>query len=118
MTVDRAPRVDAAILGRWLDENDAPGHGELPMLKVLTGGSQNTLLLITRGDQRMVLRMPGARADQARLDGLRREMRLVRALKGTDVPHAELIGADDSGGRGGCTVLRHEGSQRLEPGWW
>ena len=45
----------------------------------------------------MVLRMPGARADAARIDGLLREIRLVRALSGTDVPHAELIAADDTG---------------------
>ena len=41
--------------------------------------------------------MPGARADAARIDGLLREIRLVRALSGTDVPHAELIAADDTG---------------------
>ena len=45
----------------------------------------------------MVLRMPGARADAARIDGLLREIRLVRALSGTDVPHAALIAADDTG---------------------
>ena len=44
-----------------------------------------------------MLRMPGARADAARIDGLLREIRLVRALSGTDVPHAELIAADDTG---------------------
>ncbi len=45
----------------------------------------------------MVLRMPGPRADAARIDGLLREIRLVRALGGTDVPHAELIAANDAG---------------------
>src|ERR1700741_4860425 len=89
--------LDAVALGRWLDANDAPGDGEEPVLEQLSGGSQNTLYLIERGDQRMVLRMPGARADAARVDGLLREIRLVRALSGTDVPHAALIAADDSG---------------------
>ena len=78
--------LDAEVLGRWLDANDAPGDGELPVLEQLSGGSQNTLYLIHRGDERMVLRMPGARADAARIDGLLREIRLVRALGGTDVP--------------------------------
>ncbi|MGB7870800.1 MAG: acyl-CoA dehydrogenase, partial [Mycobacterium sp.] len=86
--------VDAGVLGRWLDANDAPGTGEEPILEQLSGGSQNTLYLIQRGDERMVLRMPGARADAARIDGLLREIRLVRALRGTDVPHAELIAAN------------------------
>jgi aminoglycoside phosphotransferase (APT) family kinase protein len=89
--------LDAVVLGRWLDANAAPGDGEEPVLEQLSGGSQNTLYLIHRGDHRMVLRMPGARADAARIDGLLREIRLVRALGGTDVPHAELIAANDAG---------------------
>ena len=90
-------QLDADVLGRWLDANGAPGDGEEPVLEQLNGGSQNTLYLIQRGGQRMVLRMPGARADAARIDGLLREIRLVRALAGTDVPHAELIAANDAG---------------------
>jgi aminoglycoside phosphotransferase (APT) family kinase protein len=91
------PRLDPDVLGRWLDTHNAPGDGEEPVLEQLGGGSQNTLYLIRRGGERMVLRMPGARADAARIDGLLREIRLVRALSGTDVPHAELIAADDAG---------------------
>lgn len=90
-------RLDPAALGRWLDAHGAPGDGELPQLERLSGGSQNALYRVRRGDTPMVLRMPGARADAARLDGLRREIRLVRALSGTDVPHAALIAADDAG---------------------
>ncbi|GLE53942.1 phosphotransferase family protein [Mycobacterium montefiorense] len=97
MTTAGGTPLDPGVLGRWLDANDAPGGGEEPSLEQLKGGSQNTLYLIARGSERMVLRMPGARADAARIDGLLREIRLVRALSGTDVPHAELIAADDSG---------------------
>jgi aminoglycoside phosphotransferase (APT) family kinase protein len=89
--------IDTAALGRWLDAQRAPGDGEQPVLSPLTGGSQNTLFSVERGGERMVIRMPGPRADAARLDGLLREIRLVRALKGTDVPHAELIAADETG---------------------
>jgi aminoglycoside phosphotransferase (APT) family kinase protein len=89
-------QLDPGVLGRWLDANDAPGSGEEPLLEQLKGGSQNTLYLIQRGPERMVLRMPGPRADAARIDGLLREIRLVRALSGTDVPHAGLIAADDT----------------------
>lgn len=89
--------LDVVTLGRWLDAHDAPGDGELPELEPLSGGSQNTLYRVRRGDTPMVLRMPGARADAARIDGLRREIRLMRALSGTDVPHASLIAADDTG---------------------
>ncbi len=55
--------LDAGVLGRWLDANDVPAAGEEPALKPLSGGSQNTLYLVERGGERMVLRMPGARAD-------------------------------------------------------
>ena len=97
MPADTGTVPDTDVLGRWLDTKSAPGQGEEPRLELLTGGSQNTLYLVHRGDQRMVLRMPGPRADAARLDGLLREIRLVRGLAGTDVPHAELIAADDTG---------------------
>ncbi|OBG40482.1 phosphotransferase family protein [Mycolicibacter heraklionensis] len=100
MADGQAALLDSALLGRWLDAHgapDSPGQGELPLLESLSGGSQNTLYRVRRGEATMVLRMPGARADSARIDGLRREIRLVRALAGTDVPHAQLIAADDSG---------------------
>ncbi|MDT5260872.1 MAG: hypothetical protein QOD10_5952, partial [Mycobacterium sp.] len=97
MSTASETQLDPGVLGHWLDANGAPGGGEQPALKRLKGGSQNTLYLVERGDERMVLRMPGARADAARIDGLLREIRLVRALAGTDVPHAALIAADDTG---------------------
>ena len=112
--------IDAGRLGRWLDRNHAPGHGEQPDLKQLTGGSQNSLYLVTRGDSRMVLRMPGARADEKRLNELLREIRLVRALKGTDVPHAELIAADESGellGKPFYVMAEIDGWSPMDGGW-
>ena len=121
MTVPVTGRqLDAEILGRWLDTHSAPRSGELPVLEQLKGGSQNTLYLIERGDQRMVLRMPGPRADAARIDGLLREIRLVRALSGTDVPHAELIAADETGSVLGMPfyVMRAiDGWSPMDGGW-
>ncbi|OBH07278.1 phosphotransferase family protein [Mycobacterium sp. E1747] len=90
-------QLDAGVLARWLDSNGTPGNGAESRVEQLKGGSQNALYLLDRGGERMVLRMPGARADAARIDGLLREIRLVRALSGTDVPHAALIAADDTG---------------------
>lgn len=112
--------IDAAQLGNWLDRQDAPGHGELPSVETMSGGSQNTLLRVTRGGTRMVIRMPGARADQKRLDELLREIRLVRALKGTDVPHAELIAADESGelvGKPFYVMAEIDGWSPMDGGW-
>ncbi|WP_099023786.1 phosphotransferase family protein [Mycolicibacterium palauense] len=111
---------DADTLGRWLDENQAPGHGERPELELLTGGSQNTLYRVRRGGHSMVLRTPGAAADDSRTDGLLREIRLVRALKGTDVPHAELIAADDTGsvlGRPFYVMAEIDGWSPMHGGW-
>src|ERR1700757_3358401 len=113
-------QLDAGVLGRWLDANGAPGDGEQPALNQLKGGSQNTLYVIERGGERLVLRMPGARADAARIDGLLREIRLVRALRGTDVPHAELIAANDVGDLLGMPfyVMRAiDGWSPMDGGW-
>src|ERR1700722_99725 len=89
--------LDAVVLGRWLDANAAPGDGEEPVIEQLSGGSQNTLYLIHRGDHRMVLRMPAPRPAAPASAGLRREIRGVRAWGGPDVPLAELIVADAAG---------------------
>ena len=110
----------AGVLGRWLDANNAPGGGEELALEQLKGGSQNTLYLIRRGPESMVLRMPGPRADAARIDGLLREIRLVRALSGTDVPRAALIAADDTGDVLGMPfyVMRAiDGWSPMDGGW-
>ncbi len=112
--------IEAQQLGRWLDQQGAPGQGELPAIETISGGSQNTLLRITRGDNRMVLRMPGERADDKRLNELLREIRLVRALKGTDVPHAELIAADESGellGKPFYVMAEIDGWSPMDNGW-
>lgn len=112
--------IDADRLGQWLDRQNGPGHGELPELEQLSGGSQNVLLVVKRGGTRMVLRMPGARADDKRLNELLREIRLVRALKGTDVPHAELIAADESGdvlGKPFYVMAEIDGWSPMDSGW-
>ncbi|MBM7368816.1 phosphotransferase family protein [Gordonia hydrophobica] len=88
---------DHTALARWLDDVGAPGNGETPVIERLTGGSQNELFRVTREGIDGVLRMPPASADSARLDGLRRELRLLSALKGSDVPHAELIAGEPTG---------------------
>ncbi|MHA7649954.1 phosphotransferase family protein [Mycobacterium sp. ML4] len=120
MTTTSGTELDPGALGRWLDSNHAPAEGTEPVLEPLGGGSQNTLYLIRRGPERMVLRMPGPRADAARVDGLLREIRLVRALSGTDVPHAELIAADEAAALLGLPfyVMRAiDGWSPMDGGW-
>lgn len=97
MTEPVPASVDLPALARWMDANGVPGTGELPLLRGLGGGSQNELTEVTRGAHRMVLRKPPANAVADRVEGIRREHRLVRALADSDVPHARYVaGSDDS----------------------
>src|SRR5271170_108661 len=92
-----APALDVIALGRWMDAEGLPGD-DVPTLSRLSGGSQNELFLVERDDSKTVLRIPPAAAGAARHDGLRRELRLLRALNGAEVPHAELVaGTGDAG---------------------
>jgi aminoglycoside phosphotransferase (APT) family kinase protein len=90
-------RLDVDRLARWLDSEGVGGAGERPAVERLTGGSQNELFTVSRKGVRTVLRKPPASAAAARVDGLRRELRLLRALAGTDVPHARLVAGDATG---------------------
>ena len=120
MRTESPADLDTVTLGRWLDSQDAPGHGEEPVADVLKGGSQNMLYKVSRGGQGMVLRMPGPRADERRLSELLREIRLERALKGTDVPHAELVAADESGevlGKPFYLMKEIDGWSPMDGGW-
>src|SRR5436305_12500937 len=92
-----AEPIDIGRLATWMDAEGLAGAGDRPAVTRLSGGSQNELFALERGGERTVLRMPPAGASDSRVDGLRREMRLVAALRGTDVPHAELVAGDESG---------------------
>ena len=94
---DTTQPIDAERFARWMDDAGMPGTGEVPKLGSLEGGSQNELTIIERGGIAMVMRRPPASAVDDRLDGIRREHRLVKALRGADVPHAGYIaGSDDT----------------------
>lgn len=86
------PLVDLDRLRDWMDgEGLGAGNIEAPVL--LTGGTQNVLLRFRRSGRDYVLRRSPA---HPRGDGNatnRREARALGALKGTGVPHPELIGA-------------------------
>jgi aminoglycoside phosphotransferase (APT) family kinase protein len=87
---DTSSTHDLAALARWMDGAGLPGTGDLPQLSRLGGGSQNELYIVTRPGHRSIMRIPPPGADAKRQDGLRRELTLLTALKGTDVPHGEL----------------------------
>lgn len=87
--------MDIESLSRWMDAEGLPGDGELAEVTPLSGGSQNELYAVTRGGARMALRRPSAHGIEAGTKVLMREARLLKALTGTDVPHAAFRGATD-----------------------
>jgi aminoglycoside phosphotransferase (APT) family kinase protein len=92
---DAFAHLNPPALGKWLDEQGAPGDGEPIGFSTLSGGLQNDLFLLTRGDFKMVLRRPPKKVREDRIAGMLREIRVARALRDTDVPQARLIAANE-----------------------
>ncbi|NKY42781.1 phosphotransferase family protein [Nocardia cerradoensis] len=74
-----------------MDARDLPGRGEPAQARFLSGGTQNEIYLISRGEYRCVLRIPPAGAPPERDAGIAREWRITAALEGTDVPHTPAV---------------------------
>jgi aminoglycoside phosphotransferase (APT) family kinase protein len=94
VTVDDAgetPTIDAAALAAWLDTTDLPGAGAPVEIGYVSGGSQNEIYEVRRGDLHAALRIPPPTAPASRDDGILREWRIIDALTGTDVPHTAAI---------------------------
>jgi aminoglycoside phosphotransferase (APT) family kinase protein len=83
--------IDIDRLGTWLDGQDVPGRGEPIECGFVSGGSQNEIYEIRRGDLHGALRIPPPGAPESRDDGIIREWRIIEALTGTDVPCTEAI---------------------------
>ncbi|WP_229662964.1 phosphotransferase family protein [Nocardioides phosphati] len=97
MTTTKKPQlvvhgVDLDALTRWMDQ-EGLGSGPVLAAAPVGGGTQNIMLRFVRGGRSFILRRgpehlrPGSNAVIAR------ETRVLRALAGTDVPHARLIAA-------------------------
>ncbi|WP_018636623.1 phosphotransferase family protein [Parafrankia elaeagni] len=84
--------IDVDRLTHWLDETGLPGRGEPLEHRYVSGGTQNEIYEIRRGDLHGALRIPPAGAPASRDAGILREWRIIEALDGTDVPHTEAIG--------------------------
>jgi aminoglycoside phosphotransferase (APT) family kinase protein len=90
------PELDAGRLAAWMDRTGAfAGTGAPLTTRFLSGGTQNVIYELTRGDARCVLRMPPPGAPQDRDKGILREWRIIEALDGTDVPHTEAVAVCD-----------------------
>jgi aminoglycoside phosphotransferase (APT) family kinase protein len=98
--------VDAERLARWMDERGLPGGGEKLEMRFISGGASNEIFEVRRGAQRMALRRPPRNVPKGRNETMLREYRVLAALKGTDVPHAQALAAcDDPSVLGACFYL-------------
>ncbi|BBX30812.1 acyl-CoA dehydrogenase [Mycolicibacterium mageritense] len=84
--------IDVARLADWMDDAGLPGTGEPLSAHFLSGGTQNVIYEIRRGEETCVLRMPPPGAPPDRDKGILREWRIIEALDGTDVPHTAAVG--------------------------
>ena len=85
--------IDIERLATWMDDRGLPGAGEPVEHAFVSGGTQNEIYEIRRGDLHAALRMPPPSAPDTRDAGILREWRIIAALDGTDVPHTPAIAA-------------------------
>jgi aminoglycoside phosphotransferase (APT) family kinase protein len=78
-------------LAAWMDASDLPGTGALLESRFVSGGSQNEIYELRRGDLHCAMRIPPATAPASRDEGIVREWRVIEALDGTDVPHTPAV---------------------------
>ncbi len=74
-----------------MDGEGLAGKGEPIEHRFISGGSQNEIYEITRGELHCALRIPPPPAPASRDEGIVREWRIIEALDGTDVPHTKAI---------------------------
>ena len=82
---------DVGALTAWMDAQGLPGAGEALEHSYVSGGSQNEIYELRRGDLHCAMRIPPSTAPADRDNGIVREWRIIEALTGSDVPHTEAI---------------------------
>jgi aminoglycoside phosphotransferase (APT) family kinase protein len=80
-------------LTAWMDGAGLPGRGAPVEHRFISGGTQNEIYEIRRGELHAALRIPPPTAPESRDEGILREWRIIEALDGTDVPHTPAIAA-------------------------
>ncbi|MDQ0464310.1 aminoglycoside phosphotransferase (APT) family kinase protein [Caulobacter ginsengisoli] len=85
--------VDLAVLTGWMDGRGL-GEGPIENPVRLAGGTQNILLKFTRAGRSYVLRRPPPHLRDNSNETMRREARVLGAIRDTTVPHPRLIAAE------------------------
>ena len=90
-TDETTPTIaDVDRLVAWMDA-EGLGTGAPLEHRYISGGSQNEIYELRRGDLHAAMRIPPPSAPAERDAGIVREWRIIEALNGTDVPHTEAI---------------------------
>ncbi|MEV0383703.1 phosphotransferase family protein [Nonomuraea sp. NPDC050643] len=84
--------IDFAALGAWMDDQGLPG-GPIAGTAPVLGGTQNVMVRFERGGRPYILRRPPLHARRKSNEVLRREARVLTALRGTSVPAPRLVAA-------------------------
>jgi aminoglycoside phosphotransferase (APT) family kinase protein len=82
--------IDIDRLAAWLDQVGLAA-GEPTTVEPMSGGASNEMFAVTRGGARWVLRRPANVAVDRADAGMVREYRILRALRGSEVPHAQAV---------------------------
>ncbi|NUR91884.1 MAG: phosphotransferase family protein, partial [Nonomuraea sp.] len=77
--------IDLDELGAWMDAERLPG-GAITGVAPVLGGTQNVMVRLERGGRPYILRRPPVHARSKSNEVLRREARVLAALRGTAVP--------------------------------
>jgi aminoglycoside phosphotransferase (APT) family kinase protein len=88
--------VGLAAVEAWMDRQSL-GAGPITDAATMTGGTQNIMVRFRRAGRSYVLRRGPRHLRPRSNDVMLREVRLLRALAGTAVPHAPLVASCESG---------------------
>lgn len=86
--------IDLDALSAWMDAKAIDEGGPITDAETLGGGTQNILLRFDRAGRSYVLRRPPRRPRPESDEVMRREMRVLAALAGSDVPHPGFIAGE------------------------
>jgi aminoglycoside phosphotransferase (APT) family kinase protein len=92
--VSDLPGLDVDALAAWLSGSGRPA--DVSDVRPLAGGTQNLVYALTVGGRELVLRRPPLHPRSYSNRSIVREMRILEALRGSEVPHPELYaGCED-----------------------
>lgn len=114
MTEVYDPDIDLGNLSTWLAAEGLPS--DITAASRLGGGTQNIVLGLTIGGGEYVLRHPPAHPRPHSNRAIAREMRVLQALRDTDVPHPAFIaGVEGYEELGGATFYLMEAVDGFNP---